>query len=111
MIYGRMGQTVSIVRRGVLADVEKLDGRKPDKQDRDAIRNGSYVVVVADDKQRLYHQAFMRADGGSREITDALERAEASGIPDAGVTCTTCGNTGGHTTAQHESTRQEGSQP
>lgn len=73
MIYGRTGQTVEIVRKATLADVKKLDGRKPDAQDRDAIKNGSYIVVRDGDKERLYHQAFLRADGGSVEITQAIE--------------------------------------
>ena len=73
-IYGRTGDKVTIKRHAVLADVKKLDGRKPDKQDRDALANGSYIVVErSDGKEQLYHQAFLRADDGSREITRAIE--------------------------------------
>jgi hypothetical protein len=76
MIYGRFGGTVTIIRTAVLADVQKLDGRKPDKQDREALENGSYVVVRDEDgKERLYHQAYLHADGGCREISEAIEAA------------------------------------
>lgn len=73
MIYGRFGQPVTIIRVAILDDVKKLDGRRPDKQDREALKHGSYVVVRDDDKERLYHQAFLRADGGAREIGDAID--------------------------------------
>lgn len=76
-IYGRLGQEVTIMRKAKLADVEKLDGRKPDKQDREAIKIGSYVVVQDGDKTRLYHLAFLRADDGAAEITRALEGLQA----------------------------------
>ena len=81
MIYGRFGDEVKILRTAVLADVERLDGRKPDKHDRDAIKGGCYVVVKSanhreDQKERLYAQAFLRADGGSREIGEAIEAAD-----------------------------------
>lgn len=75
MIYGRFGDPITIVRVATLEDVRKLEGRKPDKADLEAVRNGSYVVVrrTDDSAERLYHQAFMRADDGSREITAAIE--------------------------------------
>lgn len=73
-IYARFGDEVTVVRYGTVDDVVKLDGRKPDKQDREAVANRSYVVVrFVDGKERLYHQAFLRADGGSLEITGALK--------------------------------------
>lgn len=73
VIYGRAGQPVTIKRLAVLADVQKLDGRKPDRQDREAIKHGSYVVVDDDGVERLYHLAFLRADDGGREITAAIK--------------------------------------
>jgi hypothetical protein len=76
MIYGRCGQPVTIVRRAVLADVQKLDGRKPDSLDRRAIRNKSYVVVDDGGKERLYALCYLRADGGSLEIADAIIASE-----------------------------------
>jgi hypothetical protein len=75
-IYGRGGGKVTVKRTAVLADVERLDGRKPDKQDRHALENGSYVIVIDEGgKERLYHQCFLRADHGSLEITEAISKA------------------------------------
>lgn len=79
MIYGRFGQVVTIKRVAILADVQRLDGRKPDKHDRSNFANGSYVVVEDGGKERLYHQAFLRADGGAREIASAIR---AAGVDD-----------------------------
>lgn len=74
MIYGRFGDAVTIVRVGTLEDVTKLDGRKPDKHDRENVKNGGYVVVrFADGTEQLYHQAFLRADEGQQEISRAIE--------------------------------------
>ena len=76
MIYGRFGGTVTILRTAVLADVQRLDERKPDKKDKEALKLGAYIVVRSDDKERLYHQAYLRADGGSVEIGKAIEEAD-----------------------------------
>jgi hypothetical protein len=86
-IYGRFGDEVAIVRIGTLADVKSLDKRKPNKQDRDAVDNMSYVVVRQNDgTERLYHQAFMRATGGSVEIGAALDAVcLAAGIARVGA--------------------------
>lgn len=73
MIYGRFGEVVTIKRVGSLEDVQKLEGRKPDKQDREFVASMSYVVVDDDGKERLYHRAFLRADGGSSEIAEAIK--------------------------------------
>jgi hypothetical protein len=79
MIYGRFGDVVTIVRVGTLEDVSKLDGRKPDKQDRENVKNGGYVVVRFDDgSEQLCHQAFLRADEGQREISRAIESLEGT---------------------------------
>lgn len=73
-IYGRSGEPVTIVRLGTLDDIKKLDGRKPDKTDRDAIANGSYLVVrFADGEEQVYHQAYLRADGAAQEIAAARD--------------------------------------
>ncbi len=87
MIYGRFGDVVELVRWAVLEDVQALDGRRPDRRDREAIANDSYLVVryVGDSKkhskEHLYHQAFLRADGGAAEIArvrDALPRPSSA---------------------------------
>lgn len=89
MIYGRFGDPVEIVRRAVLADVRELDHRKPDKQDRDALAAGSYVVIRDLDSGalRLYHLAFLRADDGAREITAVIEVLDAT--PHRCIRCNT----------------------
>jgi len=75
MIYGRFGEECEIVRKATLADVRKLDNRKPDAQDKEALKNGSYVVIrFPGDVERLYHLAFLRADGGSLEISEAIAK-------------------------------------
>lgn len=83
-IYGRFGVEVKILRRAVLEDVQKCDRRKPDKQDREALNAGSYWIVdfvgtkERDGKERLYHLAYLRADGGFSEIDDACKATEAN---------------------------------
>ncbi len=75
MIYDRFGDTVTLVRAGTVEDVTALDKRKPDKQDRENVKNGGYVVVKQDDGQeRLYHTAFLRADDGFKEIAGEIRR-------------------------------------
>jgi hypothetical protein len=95
-IYGRTGDPVTIKRVGVLADVQKLDNREPDIRDIGCLEHGSYVVVDSHGKYRLYHQAFLRADNGSREITDAIEK-----VTFHDVTCRICGDIGHHDTKSH----------
>lgn len=74
-IYGRWGIRVHIMRLGTLEDVLKLDGRKPDEDDRLAVEAGSYVVTMDESgRQRLYHRAYLRADGGIKEIVQALDK-------------------------------------
>lgn len=77
MIYGRWGGQVEPLRYGTLEDVKRLDGRKPDKIDRQNVENKCYVVCREVDTGRevLQGLAYMRADGGSREIMDALRAA------------------------------------
>lgn len=81
MIYGRFGNQVVIQRLAVLGDVKRLEGRKPDKQDREALENDSYVIVTEVDTgtERLYHQAFLRADSGSVEIGAVIDACKANG--------------------------------
>lgn len=83
-IYGRFGVEVRIKRRAVIEDVKRCDNRKPDKQDREAIAAGSYWIVDfvgtkgRDGRDRLYHLAYLRADGGISEIDEACKAAEAA---------------------------------
>ncbi len=90
MIYGRFGELVELVRMGTLKDVTTLDNRTPDKQDREAVAQGSYVVTrtmrgghaTGEEEigqERLHHLAFLRADKGLSEIMDAIEALKAGG--------------------------------
>lgn len=80
-IYGRCLNKLTITRHAVLADVQRLTKRRPDKQDREAIKNGSYVVVKeADGKEDLYHLAFLRADNGLVEISETIEGTVPAGL-------------------------------
>ncbi len=86
-IYGAFHSTdhpeiLTMVRAGTLDDVKKLDGRRPDAADRVNVRAGSYVVVRnASGTERLYHVGRLKADGGWKEISEALE---AIGVAEAG---------------------------
>lgn len=79
MITGRWGQEVTIKRHAKLGDVFLLDEREPDEQDYQNLVNGCYVVVEDYGKERLYALAFLRADDGSKEIHDTIERV--CGLP------------------------------
>lgn len=74
MIYGRTGNEVKILRLAKLEDVPKLDNRKADKQDRERIKINYLVIVECFAKERLYDLAFLRADGGIKEIADEVQR-------------------------------------
>lgn len=88
-IYGRHHtadhpEVVTVVRLGTLDDVRTMEGRRrPDSADRVAVRTGSYVVVRHDDTgaENLYHVAFLRADGGWKEILAAIESAKPKTDP------------------------------
>lgn len=87
-IYGQFHSeefpnVVTIERMAKLEDIKRLDGRKPDKVDREAIKLGSYVVIKEGDgrnagEERLYHIGRLRADGGWTEISLAIEAAKAA---------------------------------
>lgn len=80
MIYGRTGNRVTIQRMATIEDVQALDKRKPDKQDREALASGSYVVVSFEDGTlRLYHLAYLRADDGTREISAVIDAMAKNG--------------------------------
>lgn len=75
-IYSRFGEVITIERYATLADVTRLDRRKPDAQDRKAVKSKSYVIVrFADGSEQLYHLAFLRADGALPEIMNAVRAA------------------------------------
>lgn len=76
-IYGRFGAKVTILRKAVLADVQKLDNRKPDKQDKERIELGMLLVVDLQGAERLYDYVYLRADGACQEIDAAITATEA----------------------------------
>lgn len=81
MIYGRFGHALTIERKATIDDIEPLTGHRPDKQDRDALRLGSYWVgkYTADGKEDLHHLAFLKADGGLPEISNRLREIDPDG--------------------------------
>lgn len=79
MIYGRWNNEVTITRHAKLGDVYLLDEREPDEDDLANFVNGCYVVVESEGKERLYALAFLRADGGAKEIHDTIEKV--CGLP------------------------------
>lgn len=79
-IYGRAGQRVVIQRLATQEDVRKLEGRKPDKRDKDALKLNALVVASEpDDELSLYHIAFLRADHGAAEIGAVVDACVANG--------------------------------
>jgi hypothetical protein len=80
MVYGRMGGTVRLTRMATPADA-KLDNRKPDAQDRERCEIGYLMVgrFVREDgtesEDRLFDLAYLRADGGWKEIKEAARAA------------------------------------
>ena len=73
-IYGRWGGETRIVRKAVLADVKRLENRKPDAHDRRRVADGCYLVTTSVDGSHevLQDVAYMRADGGLSEIMEAV---------------------------------------
>jgi len=79
MIYGRTGNRVTIQRLAKIEDVKALDKRKPNEVDREAIAGDSYVVTSDEHGTlRLYHLAFLRADGGGVEISAVVAACKAN---------------------------------
>ena len=80
MIYGRMGGKVKFLRMATPEDA-KLENRKPDDQDRERCSIGYLMVgrFVHDDgtesEDRLFELAYLKADGGWKEIKEAAVAA------------------------------------
>jgi hypothetical protein len=88
-IYDRFGFAVKILRLAQPQDFRKLEGRKPDKKDAEAMKLEAVVIVTdvaspngkpmpGPEPEVLIHIAFLRADGGLGEIQDAIEALKAS---------------------------------
>lgn len=74
-IYGRFGDTITIVRAAVIGDVKTYENRRPDSRDYERVEQGGYFIVRSEDdgKERLYDLAYMRADDGLTEIVRAID--------------------------------------
>ena len=69
-IYARFGETVFVKRYATKADVLKLDPPF-DAEAKKNIANKSWVVIGFEDgTERISHLAYLRADGGLKEIMD-----------------------------------------
>lgn len=81
MIYSRFGCEIEIVRYASVGDIESLEKRKVDENDRRNIRIGGVVVAryIEDGKLAAHHLSYMHADGGSLEIDAALRAADPDG--------------------------------
>lgn len=81
-IYARFGEPVKVLRYATKADVEKMDPPF-DREAKKSLANKSWVVVkFDDDREMISHLAYLRADGGSREIMAQLEPKEEEGPPE-----------------------------
>jgi len=75
-IYARFGEPVTVLRYATPDDVRKLDPPL-DREAKKNLANKSWVVVkFDDDREMISHLAYLRADGGSREIMASLEKDE-----------------------------------
>lgn len=78
-IYARFGEPVTVLRYATKADVLKMDPPF-DAEAKKALANKSWVVIQFEDGiERISHLAYIRADGGLREIMDAVRATEAPG--------------------------------
>jgi hypothetical protein len=76
MIYARFGDPVKVLRYATKEDVLKLDPPY-DKEAKQNLANKSWVVIEFEDgRQMISHQAYLRADNGSKEIGAALGESE-----------------------------------
>lgn len=76
MIYARFGDPVKVLRLATPEDVIQLDPPYDDEAKKN-LANKSWVVIQFEDgNEMISHQAYLRADGGSREIAAALNEKE-----------------------------------
>jgi hypothetical protein len=77
MICSRMGLPVTVLRVASVKDFREIERREPDPHEREAIDHASLLVIrfSNDGKERTYHRADLKADGGSIEVNAALGRA------------------------------------
>jgi hypothetical protein len=81
-IYDKWSYQLKILNIATAEDVERLEGRTPDEHDLNALRLEAYVVArnadaLSSHTDRIYHIAYLRADGGIAEILDEIEKLHA----------------------------------
>jgi hypothetical protein len=82
MIYARFGDTVTVQRYATKSDVLKLDPPF-DAEAKKALASKSWVVIQFEDdgREQISHLAYLRADGGLKEIMDAVRAVEPETAP------------------------------
>src|SRR5688572_25252071 len=83
MIYSKFGGSCEVVRLAKNDDVKRLERRRRDRRDTMRIGDGCYLVMRYTDerqdhvgtKEFLADVCYLKADGGLREIADALRDA------------------------------------
>jgi hypothetical protein len=95
MICTRFGDHIELVRVATLADVKTYERRKPDKEDRNRTRDGWRAIArytgttvrgtspgeELHGKEILVDAAYLRADDGWKEISDAFHKLQGSVTP------------------------------
>lgn len=77
-IYGRCGTRCTVVRLATSADVKPFEGRKPDAEDERRSEEGWRAICRWEEPDKhersefLADAAYLRADGGWREISEAF---------------------------------------
>jgi hypothetical protein len=76
-VYARFGETVKVLRYATKADVLKMDPPF-DAEAKKSLANKSWVVIELEEggAELISHLAFLRADGGLKEIMDAVRAVE-----------------------------------
>ncbi len=73
-IRDRDGKEITVVRRATVADVKEFEGRKVTKKDRERTNEGMrWIFQYQDGKQLLADTSYLRADGGNKEIEEAIQ--------------------------------------
>lgn len=75
-IYARFGDTATVLRYASKQDVLEMDPPF-DAEAKKNLENKSWVVIrLEDGGEMISHLAYLRADGGLKEIMDAVRATE-----------------------------------
>lgn len=83
-VYARFGETVKVLRYATKADVLKLDPPFDAEAKKNLVNKSWVVIEFEDGMERISHLAYLRADGGSKEIVAALGYVEEGLATNAG---------------------------